>query len=80
MSSVIVDTAPELCQKGDFFLYKGWKAFFMFWEFMLTLNKCKESEGRAFCIVIQAFNTVRIVLCFGCSGSVIGSLTAYILI
>ena len=43
--------------------------------------KCKKnSEGRAFCIVIQAFDTVRKVLCFGCSGSVIGSSTAYILI
>ena len=30
--------------------------------------------------VIQAFHTVRIVLYFGCSGPVIGSSTAYILI
>ena len=36
-SLVLVDTAPELCQKGDiFFLKKGWKAFlFMFWNICL---------------------------------------------
>ena len=54
MSKALVDTAPELCQKGDFFPEKRMEGIFGYvLEYMLTLVSLDKiqnikSEGRAF--------------------------------
>ena len=54
MREALVDTAPELCQKGIFFLKKRLKGIFVcVLEFMLTLDRmqnistlmCKKVEN-----------------------------------
>ena len=89
VSRAIVDTAPELYQKGDFPLKRDERHFVCVLELMLTLDKmlnistlmCKKSKSEQRILkVIQSFHPVCIVLYIRYSGPVIGSSTAYILI
>ena len=48
-NGVVVNTAPELCQKCDFFLKKMMKVVFVYvLEFMLTFNKM-QNTGHLMC-------------------------------
>ena len=74
-------------QKCDIFLKKIMKEIFAYvLQFVLTLAKMQSNStlmwkkfeiwGWSILKVIQAFHTVRIALYIGCSGPVVGSLTA----
>ena len=79
---VIVATAPDVCQKCDFFLKRGWtKCLLMFWNVCHTFDKFQNTNplmctkfdiwGQSILEGIQAFHTVRIDLYIGCSGPVV---------
>ena len=66
---VTVATAPELCQKCDYFLKQRMKGMYvMFWNLCLLSIKCKIAVlywRQSILKVIQAFHTVHIVLLSG---------------